>query len=98
MDSVIALPELWVPVVAAFIPILTALAVKAENGTAVRAAIAIAASAILAVVEQVTADDASVEALIATFAIVVITQVAFYASVWKPLVNVNDRVAPGVGV
>ncbi|MBT8213345.1 MAG: hypothetical protein KJN71_09380 [Acidimicrobiia bacterium] len=91
MDSVIVLPDVWVPVVAAFIPLLTAFAVKREGSNAMRALFAAIAVVVLSVVEQITANDFTLEGLVSTGLIAAVTQATWYVTVYKPLLNVNER-------
>lgn len=99
MDTSLVLPEVWVPVVAAFVPILSALAVKPEGSNWVRAAISIAAVAVLAVVTQVTdsVPGDTVEGLVSTFLVSLVTAISSYTALWQHL-GVNSTVAPRVGV
>lgn len=91
MNELIVLPDVWVPVVAAFIPLLTAFAVKREGSSATRALVAAVAVVILAVVEQITANDFTLEGLVSTGLIAAITQATWYLTIFKPLFNVNER-------
>lgn len=98
MDTVVMLPEVWVPVVAAFVPILSSLAVKPEGSNAARAVIAVIAVAVLAVVTELTdsVPGDTVEALVSTFFVSLVSAVSSYAAFWKHL-GINHKVAPRVG-
>lgn len=98
MDDVFQLPELWVPVAAAFIPLLSALAVKADGASAVRALIAIAATGVLAVVNVLVDDTPDTwESLLATFLTAAVTMLASYEAVWQHL-GINHRVLADKGL
>lgn len=98
MDQTFQLPELWVPVVAAFIPLLAALAVKADGASAVRALIAIVATGVLAVVHALTdAQPDTWETLLATFATATVSMLASYEAVWTHL-GINRRLLADKGL
>ena len=92
------IPDLWVAAVAAIIPLISAFAVRKEGANATRALIAVAASAVLAVVETAIGDGATLEAYASLFVTVLVTQFVSYAAVLGPLLNINDIVFPNVGI
>lgn len=91
MSEVIVIPDVWLGVIAALIPLLTALTVKSTSSNNVRAAVAAVATVILAVVEQVVANSFTIEGLLSTFGVAMIVQLTAYVALWKPLVNVNEK-------
>ena len=97
MDQVIVLPELWVLPVAALIPVLVALAFKASTGSGPRQILALVLTGVVSVVEQLISDGGSIESFIATFVLVMLTQLGTYLSTNKTLL-LNQRVAPEFGL
>jgi hypothetical protein len=98
MDGHIVLPDIWVAVIAALIPLLSSLAVRPEGSNLQRAAVAFVAAAVLAVVNQLVDDQADTwESLLSAFAVAVIAQATAYITLWKNL-GANDRIAPTVGI
>lgn len=91
--------EIWLPVLSALIPILTALAVKSSGDSHLRALIAAGAAVVLAVIHEVTeAPSFTIEGLVVVAITALVVQVGTYLSVWKPLANVNETVLPNVGI
>ena len=98
MDSVIILPDLWVPVVSPLIVILTALLVRAEGSHGVRQIVALVLSAGIAVLEQITsAPEFTIEGLLSTFIVAFLSQLGVYLGT-KRVIDVNSRIAPTVGI
>lgn len=92
MDSVIVLPDVWVVVVSAFIPLFTSLSVKQEGANSVRALVAAVAVIVLTLVEQITvADGFTLAGLLSTGLVAAVTQATWYVTVYKPIFNINDR-------
>lgn len=98
MNELIVLPEIWVGVIAFLIPLATALSTKYAGSTAKKALVAGALVIAVAVLEQATADAFTWEGLLTTALIAGITQVTAYVGFWKPIVDVNARALPEVGV
>ncbi len=92
------LPDLWVPAVAALIPLLTAAAVRQDGSNRTRALVAVGATALLAIVSVATGDGATVEQYAATFTTALVTELAAYMALWSPIFEVNDKVLPDVGI
>ena len=98
MDSFASI-EIWLPIAAAFVPLLTALAVKSSATSTVRAAVAGAASVALAVIHELTeAPDFTVSGLVVVALTALVVQVGTYIAAWKPFADVNEKVAPTVGL
>ena len=98
MDS-LSDASVWVPILAVFIPVLTALAVKPEGSSTIRAGIAIVAACALAVVDQiVNAPDFTVSGLVVVAITALVVQVGAYLSFWKPLADINNTAVPSVGI
>lgn len=92
------LPDVWVPLIAAFIPLLTAAAARSEADNNVRALVAIGAAGLLAVAERlVDGSGGSLEELLVAFGVAFVAQLTAYVGVWK-LFAVNDRILPDGGV
>ena len=84
MTEVIALPEVVYQILAVFIPVLTAYAVRTDSSNTKRVVVAVIASGALAVVQQITTDAGfTIEGLLSTFIVIVLIEVGFYASIWK---------------
>ncbi len=98
MNETIVLAPLWVPLVSVFIPLLVAAATKTDSNNIRRAVLAIVAAGVLAVVEQVIGDGATVSALIASFMTASVAQLVAYKSLWAPLFDVNAKVLPTKGI
>ena len=98
MGSTIVLPDLWVPVLAPVIVILTALIAQSEASNGVRQLIAIVLSAGIAVLEQLTsAPEFTIEGLLSTFVVAFLTQLGAYLGT-KRIIDVNSSVVPSFGV
>ena len=80
--------EIWLPVLAALVPVLTALSVKPAAGSHLRAVIH----------ELTEAASFTIEGLVIVAITALVVQVGTYLSVWKPLANVNETVLPTVGI
>ena len=101
MDDVVALPIGWANVVAAFIPLLVALGTKYRLSTSrPQAFMAIGLSSLVAVLQMLTDDvpNDTVQSVVAAFLSVFVTAVAAYVGVWKPVTDVNTRLAPNKGI
>ena len=95
----LVLPEVWLPAVAAFIPVLSAFAVSQDGTNRQRAAIAVIASGALAATETIVSGNTfTLEQLAISGLTAIVTQLALYASLWGPIVNVNALVAPKFGI
>ena len=99
MDQTIIIPDLWVPIVAGpLIVILTGLFSAAQAGDNVRQVIAIVLAGVTAVVEQLaSAEEFTVEGLLATFVLALGSQLVAYLST-KRIIDVNSRVVPNFGI
>jgi hypothetical protein len=100
--STVAIPGSWATIVALFIPIVTALVTRwrAEGARGAQAAVALVLSALLAV-WTLLADDVpndTVLDVVAAFLGVFLPQLAVYLGVYKPIVHINARAAPDVGI
>ena len=106
MNTMIQIPELWVPIVSTFIPLLAALSVKRTPEIAdpsrenfYRAAVAITASGVVAIAETLTDGMAgdTVNSILSSFFLAVATQLVFYMSLWRNL-DINDKALPTKGI
>lgn len=95
--DIVTLPALWVPIISAFIPLIAALAVRQDGSNAIRALIAVIASAAIAVIDVVTGSGATVNELLSTFGTALAVELVFYAAIWGPIVGINN-IAPNVGI
>ena len=98
MDDLIVIPEVWVPLAAAFIPLLAAAAVRPEGANVLRAAAAIIAAGGLAALEAVLDGDPDTFAsIVSTFGTSVVAALTAYHAFWAHL-GVNTKAGPqGVG-
>lgn len=100
MDTAIVLPDVWVPLVAALIPLLTAAVVRGgRSRNPARALVALGAAGLVAALSAlVDAGDATVGSAVSAFLTAVVVQFTSYQAGWKPLAQVNERVLPDRGV
>lgn len=97
MSDPVVLPEFWVVLIAAFLPLLASLAVKPEGASWVRAAIAASAAIVLAVVQVLTDDQPDTWQSLLTIAGTALgTQLTAYLAVFQHF-HINERVAPNIG-
>lgn len=99
--TTVVIPELWVPIVALFIPVFTAVVTRYRaDSRLLQALVAVIASGVLAVISAVTDDvpGDTVQSLAIAFLTVFIPQLAAYIGFWQPVVQVNERLAPTKGI
>lgn len=98
MDTIVMLPEVWLVLVSTgLIPLLTAMLTKAQSSSGKHAGVAALLAAVLAVINQVQAEEASVEMLVVTFITSLLLAAGSYVAAWQPL-NINDNVMPESGI
>ena len=98
MNEVVMLPEVWLVLVSTgIVPLLTAALTKAQSSGPRHAAVAAVLAAVLAVINQVQAEGATVEMLIVTFLTSLLLAAGAYVAAWQPL-GVNEKVLPEAGV
>lgn len=96
-DQPVQIPDVWMPLAAALLPILSGLAVRSDGQNWIRALIALVASGVLAVVETLNDGQPDTwETLAVTFLIAVVTFVGSYEGLMRHL-GVN-RLAASHGI
>lgn len=99
--NIVALPESWVVIVSLLIPVLTAIVSRYRGSTkVVQALVALVASGVLAAVGMLTDDvpNDTVGSIVTAFLVVFIPAVMSYLGFWKPVVDINQRMAPTKGI
>ena len=98
MTDPIAIPEMWVPLIAALIPLIAAFAVKPAGSNLARAAVALIAAGVLAAVEAlVDGDPDTTASILSVFGTAVITALTAYHAFWAHL-RINSKAGTqGVG-
>lgn len=103
MDTVVVIdPVLWALLVGSLVPISVAIATKLRASSGLKAFLGIVLSVIGSVVITIdqTAPGGSFSWRILAFtsATAIIAQVAAYVGAWKPILALNNKTAPTVGL
>jgi hypothetical protein len=99
--TVVALGPTWVMLAGLFVPVITAAVTKYRADTSkYHALIAIALSAVLAVIAALTDDipQDTLASIAQVFATAFIPALAAYLGFWQPVLNVNAKIAPDKGI
>lgn len=94
-------PITWWSLIGFAIPILTAVVARyRDSNSAVHAVVAIAASAVVAALQSLVDDipQDTFPSVVAVFLGVFIPAIASYIGFWKPVADINRKIAPDKGL
>ena len=92
-----ALPQAWMLIVSALIPLVVSAATAPTASNKLRQQLALAAVAVVAVLEQITADSFTLEGLIVAGVVAAVTQLTAYQATTH-VVDLNATVLPSKGL
>lgn len=97
LTAPMALPQAWMLVVSALIPLVVSAATAPTASNKLRQQLALAAVAVVAVLEQITADSFTLEGLIVAATVAAVTQLTAYQAT-NNVVDLNAAVLPSKGL